>query len=161
MSIIIQIVWFFLPAIIANIAPVFAQRYNLWPKLNQPLDKGYTWQDKRLLGDNKTLRGLIIGIIAGTITGALQGSALLGLSLSLGALWGDILKSLIKRRFNINPGSSWAPWDQVDFVIGASLISFMLSPQPFYYYLIAILILGFGSYLTSYIGIRLGIKKSL
>jgi CDP-2,3-bis-(O-geranylgeranyl)-sn-glycerol synthase len=42
-----------------------------------------------------------------------------------GAMFGDLMKSFFKRRRNIKPGQSWAPFDQLDFIAGAILF---LSP---------------------------------
>lgn len=156
---ILFIPYFFLPAIAANMAPVFADHYNILPSLNKPLDKNLNYNDRRILGDHKTIRGLVIGIIVGSLVGLLQGNIILGLGMGLGALWGDALKSFIKRRLDISPGTSWLPWDQTDFVIGASIVTFPISPQPIAHYMLAILIIGVGSYLVSYIGEHTGIKK--
>lgn len=153
------ILYFFLPAMAANLAPVLADYYNFLPALNKPMDKGFKFRDRRILGDHKTVRGVVVGVVAGGIFGLLQGSVLLGLGMGLGAMWGDTFKSLIKRRFNIKPGTGWVPWDQVDFVIGASIVTFPIFPQPLVSYLVAIVVIGAGSFLISYIGVRMGIKR--
>jgi CDP-diglyceride synthetase len=158
---ILFILYFFLPAMVANIVPVFADRYNFFPSFNKPLDGNLNWRGKRILGDHKTVRGVVVGTITGALIGLLQGSPILGLGMGLGALWGDAIKSFIKRRLGIKPGTSWIPWDQIDFIIGASIFTFPISPQPLVNYFIAAIIIGAGSFLTSYIGVRTGIKKSL
>ena len=155
----LAVIYLFLPAIAANIAPVLADSDNLFPSLNKPLDKGHSYNNKRILGDNKTIRGVIVGTLAGALVGLLQGNLLLGLGMGLGALWGNAFKSLIKRRLDIKPGAGWMPWDQIDFVIGAIIVTWPVSPQPIEHYLIAIIILGAGSFLASYIGERTGIKQ--
>ena len=43
--------------------------------------------------------------------------------LSLGALLGDLVKSFFKRRLKIARGESWPIADQLDFVIGALLLT--------------------------------------
>jgi len=161
LSNILSTLYFFLPAIAGNITPVFVTRYNLLPQLNKPLDGNLLWRSQRLLGDNKTIRGLLSGIIVAALVGFWQGNLVLGATMGFGALWGDAIKSFFKRRFNKKPGSSWKPWDQIDFVIGATLITLPLSPQPITYYFIALVIIGFGSYVTSYLGVKTGLKKSL
>src|SRR3989344_1232844 len=116
--------WFFLPAGIANVAPIFAAKWRLLESLNKPLDFGQTFRGKRILGDNKTIRGLIVGIIIGSTAGLLfQNSLLFGFLLSIGALGGDAFKSFVKRQVGIPSGKTWFPFDQLDYIIGALLLS--------------------------------------
>ena len=44
--------WFFLPAGIANVAPIFAAKWRLLESLNKPLDFGQTFRGKRIFGYN-------------------------------------------------------------------------------------------------------------
>ena len=53
--------WFFLPAGLANAAPVFASRIPKSEKLALPLDFGKSFRGKRIFGENKTFRGLLAG----------------------------------------------------------------------------------------------------
>jgi len=39
--------------------------------------------------------------------------------MSGGALIGDLIKSFAKRRLGIQAGSTWVPFDQVDYIAGA------------------------------------------
>ncbi len=55
-------------------------------------------------------------------------SILLGFTLSLGALIGDLIESFIKRRLNRSPGSPLPIADQIDFILGAMLFSLSVSP---------------------------------
>lgn len=116
-----------IPAYIANMAPVFARRIP-W---HTPIDFGLTFRNKRIFGENKTWRGLIVGVIVGTFVGVLLSKIYWNFSFSaltwsfcssLGALLGDTVKSFFKRRFNISSGKSWFPFDQIDFTIGALLL---------------------------------------
>ena len=113
-------IWIYLPAYFANATPVL---FGGGPAL----DKGEKWIDgKPFLGSHKTLRGSIAGIIAGSIIGVLQGSVLVGLSQGFGAIFGDLLSSFLKRRWDIAPGESFPILDQLDFISVAALLS-----QPF------------------------------
>ena len=47
---------FFLPAGIANAAPVFANKIPIVKNWQAPLDMGITWRGQPLLGKNKTWR---------------------------------------------------------------------------------------------------------
>ena len=149
MALILAALWFLLPAGAANMAPVFARR--LFPRWDFPVDGGRTLGGERLFGSHKTVRGLAAGILASTLVFRLQQEAWassgmvrslglidyrdaplwLGVLLSAGALGGDLLKSFLKRRLRIEPGRSWLPWDQLDWMVGALLVAAPFVPmQP-------------------------------
>jgi CDP-2,3-bis-(O-geranylgeranyl)-sn-glycerol synthase len=108
-----------------------------------PVDFGKTWTDnRRILGDGKTWRGLFFGIFAGIAVGFLE----IGLSgtwhldylptltpspvilLAAGALIGDMCKSFVKRRIGKNRGSQWPVADQYDLVAGAFVMLAVFDP---------------------------------
>jgi CDP-2,3-bis-(O-geranylgeranyl)-sn-glycerol synthase len=177
-----ETLWLFLPAMVANIAPVYFAHYNWLPQLNKPLDNYKSWRNHRLLGNNKTVRGLVSGIAAGLAIGLIQflvssltifsNISLVNYSsittafitsnlLAFSALMGDAIASFFKRQLNITPGQSWIPFDQIDFIISALLVSAVfVSLTPLHVFL-ALTIIGYGSYITSHIGVTLDIKKSL
>ena len=143
-------IWFIFPAYCANASPVIFGG-------GQPMDFGKTFFDgKPLLGSHKTFRGFLAGLIVGTLVGLIQtlifehfliqyGSPfrytlLLGFTLSLGALTGDLIESFIKRRLNLSPGSSLPVADQIDFILGAFLFSIPVSPPSFTAAIIILLI---------------------
>jgi CDP-2,3-bis-(O-geranylgeranyl)-sn-glycerol synthase len=117
-------------------APVVAAR--LLPGWDWPVDFGCSLGGKRLLGSHKTWRGIAAGILAAAAGFALQRvlydafpivrwvslfdyaqwSPLFGAWMGLGALCGDLAKSLVKRRLAIAPGRSWFPFDQTDWLVG-------------------------------------------
>lgn len=133
---IMKIAWFTLPACAANLAPVFAKKINF---LGQPIDAGLCINGKRLAGDHKTWRGLILGLFVAVV--AIKGQALIspylkecliidysrnnillvGFLFGFGALFGDFVKSIFKRQFGIPEGKSWPPFDQIDWVVGSML----------------------------------------
>lgn len=82
---------------------------------NWPLDGGCRLPDgRRLFGDHKTWRGLVLGTGAGTLTGALLGVGWwLGAVFALTSLLGDALSSAIKRRLNLEPGREIFGLDQL------------------------------------------------
>ena len=135
-EIIIQAMWLMLPAYIANpTAVVFGG--------GTPIDFGKNWKDgKRILGDGKTFRGLVGGTACGVIIGIIQmkyapfgflgGFTLLAIfSLSFGALLGDMIKSFFKRRLGFNRGMKMPLIDQLDFVAGAWVLTYLLEPEWF------------------------------
>jgi CDP-2,3-bis-(O-geranylgeranyl)-sn-glycerol synthase len=137
--------WFFAPAGIANSSPVFANKIPLLSKLGMPIDGGETFRGKRIFGDHKTVRGFLVGILTGIVVALIQmflyknnswivemsstvdyGDPLvilLGAFLGFGALAGDAVKSFFKRQLSIPSGSSWFPFDQLDYIVGGLIIS--------------------------------------
>ena len=97
------------------------------------------------MGKHKTWRGLISGMVVATLVLWLQVIAakhygwvrdmakpldystlpvfLLGPLLGFGALGGDAVESFFKRRRGIKSGKKWFPFDQLDYIIGAILVS--------------------------------------
>ena len=132
--------WFFVPAGAANMAPVFAAKLPFLKAWDAPIDGGRTFLGKPVLGPHKTWRGLLSGILIGTIVFAIQKAMVshivllgsftasinyprlsvfvLGPLFGIGALGGDALKSFFKRRVNVPSGSSWFPFDQIDYILG-------------------------------------------
>lgn len=134
-SLILQCFYFMLPAYFANMAPVMVK--SAFNKLAFPIDFNQKIKDKPILGKNKTFRGLIFGVLFAVIIAYGQflfydnnifadiaivnysNWLLIGFLLGFGAIFGDLVKSLVKRRMNYKPGKSFVPFDQIDFVLGA------------------------------------------
>ncbi|MFO8016028.1 MAG: CDP-archaeol synthase [Candidatus Woesearchaeota archaeon] len=144
---VIKSFYFMLPAYLANAAPVLTK--NVLKSLARPLDMGHHLRGRPLFGSHKTLRGLLAAIVAGIVVFLVQvclhrfplfqGIELFdyssfysqyyilpGFLLGFGAIMGDLVESLIKRQASINAGGRWIPWDQVDFLIGALLLFFLI-----------------------------------
>lgn len=122
---VLQLLYFMLPAYIANMAPPFVR---FWPGWNRPIHA-------RLLGEHKTVLGFAVGVLAGILATAVQATLAtalnlvdyrdwprLGFAFGFGAMAGDSFKSLLKRRLGIAPGKRWFPFDQLDFALGALLL---------------------------------------
>jgi len=140
----LELLYLFLPGYFANGSPPIIAKLPLLRRWNTPLDLGGSWNGKRLLGDNKTLRGVIMGtLLAGLVfllqkfslsavvsTPSIHYSSLpwwFGLLFGFGALFlGDCGKSFIKRRLGLAPGKPWVPFDQIDYTAGAFLATFWL-----------------------------------
>lgn len=129
---------FFLPAGIANTTPVIANKVPFIKNWHAPVDFGKKWRGQRLLGKNKTWRGILTGTICGGLVGVLihpltdnQHSLLVALGLSLimgfGALLGDAVESGFKRQMKIPSGHSWFPFDQIDYIIGGLVLVYPFS----------------------------------
>lgn len=121
------LVWI-MPAYVANAAPVVIGHQLKSRGRLHPIDAGLTLRDgRRLLGDNKTVEGFLGGLLAGAVVAALLEQLgwhrfSEGAVLSLGALLGDLLGAFIKRRVGLAPGAPAPLLDQLDFVIGATLL---------------------------------------
>jgi CDP-2,3-bis-(O-geranylgeranyl)-sn-glycerol synthase len=129
-------VWIMLPAYLPNpVAALFGG--------GTPIDLGRNfWDGKRIFGDGKTFRGLIMGIIAGIGIGLAQiwVSGAYGwenlpehtyMSITLlatGSLLGDICKSFFKRRMGKERGTKWLIADMYDLVAGALLLVLIVDP---------------------------------
>ncbi|DAC72377.1 MAG TPA: CDP-2,3-bis-(O-geranylgeranyl)-sn-glycerol synthase [Thermoplasmata archaeon] len=144
-TIIVQAFWIVIPIYIANASAVIVGG-------GIPIDMGKTWKDgRRILGDGKTWRGLFAGTFLGMTAGfglAVAASYLtvsdysflhltnfegfpwmipILFSLCFGALLGDVIESFFKRRVGKDRGQDWIPFDQLDFLVGALLFSFLMS----------------------------------
>jgi len=148
-SIIIQAFWIVIPIYVANASAVIVGG-------GKPIDFGKSFKDgHRILGDGKTWRGLLAGTFLGMTAGFglvvaakylntseyaflgvtdFEGFPLMILilfSLCFGALLGDIIESFFKRRIGKDRGQDWIPFDQLDFLVGALLVSLVISQLLF------------------------------
>ncbi len=151
-------------------SPVIANKIPVLNRWKTPLDFGVRYNGQPLFGQNKTLRGVVSGTVAALITGIVLyqfyslpyefgifvlGAALMG----LGALLGDAIESFFKRQKSIKPGTSWFPFDQIDYIVGGLVLSY-LALTPSLELILQVLVLYFGLHLmVSYVGYRLGLKN--
>ncbi len=147
-EILIVAVWLMLPAYIPSpLAAVFGG--------GPPIDGGRNLSDgRRILGDGKTYRGLFAGIIFGMLAGLLQmyyltvnktlfsvelpsfagygaNSTVVIFALAFGSLFGDMFMSFFKRRLGLKRGAPMPIIDQLDFVFGAWLFTYVAAPSWF------------------------------
>lgn len=143
-DLIILSIWLMLPAYIANPAAALFGG-------GTPIDMGKKYRDdKRILGDGKTYRGFVLGSGCGVIVGILQillapyiaphmaayidpdmfmhTSYIAVITMPVGALLGDMAKSFIKRRLGFERGAMMPLADQLDFVAGAWVLTYILDP---------------------------------
>ncbi|RLM67450.1 CDP-2,3-bis-(O-geranylgeranyl)-sn-glycerol synthase [Halorubrum sp. Atlit-8R] len=128
--------WAMLPAYVPNNAAVLAGG-------GRPIDGGREWRGARLLGDGKTWRGTAVGTLVGVLLAlalnrlADPASAALGadlptfalpaaVALAFGAMCGDIGASFLKRRSGRERGAAFPGLDQLDFVVGALVLAFVV-----------------------------------
>lgn len=173
--------WFFLPAGIANMMPIFAARWPIIKPWDYPIDFGKTYRGKRIFGTHKTWRGLIVGIIFATLTLALQvwlirevsfladltdqvdyatlPVLVLGPLFGFGALAGDCIESFFKRQRGTPPGQGWFPFDQTDYIIGGALATMPFVQLTIAQYIMLIVIWLIVHVVASYIGYVAGVKE--
>lgn len=140
-------VYFMLPAYVANLS-------GLAFGGGTPVDGGRECKDgRRLIGNGVTWKGLQNGTIIGTLVGAvlgiigtfygdlsvltgeiidlhvygsLIGGLILGFLMAFGALLGDAVGSFLKRRIGLERGAPAPFMDQLDFVVGALVLSLLV-----------------------------------
>jgi len=170
------LLYFMLPAYAANMLPVFVRKI---PILDSPMDMGKRYRGFRLLGRNKTWRGVVVAVLGGYLMYDLQfylytnpffqsisiidystTFCYLGAVMGLGAIMGDAVKSFFKRQMNIKSGKPWPPFDQIDYSIGALLFA---SPWYFVGFPEAIFIVAASAVLhllVKWVGFQLKIGKA-
>jgi len=172
-----------LPAYLANVSALIFGG-------GTPIDGERNFRDgKRLFGNGKTWKGLILGIMVGIGIGILQGAlsgyviqgfnvnssldnlyytllpsnmvegAIRGLCLGTGALVGDIVGSFIKRRLKIERGRPAPLLDQLDFVIGALIFASLVVVVPLNLTILIIVLSIFLHLGANVIAYLLGMKK--
>ena len=134
-NLILQSIYFILPAYFANMAPVIVKK--IFNNLAFPLDFNKKIGNKEIFGKNKTFRGLIFGVLFAIIIAFIQfilyknnilvdlaivdysNWLLIGFLMGFGAIFGDLIESFVKRRLGFRSGTPFIPFDQLDFVVGA------------------------------------------
>lgn len=119
-------VFLILAFVLAGAAQTIWFRSRFSQKFSVPLDLGMTFRGRRVLGDNKTLRGFIVMLPAAAGSFFLLGLlvskrpdlhariwpmsplafALLGLWAGLGFMVGELPNSFLKRQLGISPGGA-------------------------------------------------------
>ena len=157
--------YYIFPAYCANGAPVIFGG-------GRPIDFGRNFLDgKPIFGSHKTIRGFVIGLAIGILVGWAQetlapdvglprGDALLGFTLSLGAMIGDLLGSFLKRRLGMEPGAPFPISDQMDFVLVALLFGSLVEPPTLTAALIIIILTGPIHLLVNVTAYLLRLKKT-
>lgn len=142
--------WTLFPGVVGGVLHMLVVRRGWLAALAVPLDGGWRWRGRRLFGDHKTWRGLLV-IPAGTLAGAALQRALQSAwpalaahdwlhavpAYELGLVWGfgyalaELPNSFLKRRFGIAPGAAaarapwlWALLDQADSPLCCAFLAY-------------------------------------
>ncbi|MBQ2961827.1 CDP-2,3-bis-(O-geranylgeranyl)-sn-glycerol synthase [Methanobrevibacter sp.] len=176
---ILAAVYFMLPAYVANLS-------GLAFGGGTPVDGGKECKDgRRLIGNgvtwkgfqNGTIIGTLVGVVLGIIGtffgdlsvltggiidlpvyGSVIGGLILGFLMAFGALFGDLVGSFIKRRIGLQSGEPAPIMDQLDFVVGALVLSLLVVRISWKFFLLICvlsIVLHLGSNTVAYL---LGIK---
>ncbi len=158
--------WFFLPVGIGNCAPIFAKALPGLKQWSYPLDCYLTFGGKRIFGDHKTVRGLVVGIITSIVVVYVQqyfyetslNPLVFGFLAGFGAIGGDSVKSFFKRQRGIAEGRRWFPFDQLDYIFGAIATTFFYVRLSFFDYVVIVFVWFFLHLVFSALGFLVGLK---
>lgn len=172
--------WFFAPAGLANVCAFASGKIRFLRPFHYPVDFGLRFRNKRIFGSHKTIRGFVIGIIAAIIGVYLQvffynlfpwqqkifpisynviNPIALGFLLGFGALAGDAVKSFFKRQRGIQPGRSWFPYDQVDYILGGIFFTWFYLPLAWQIYIFIFIAWSLIHPLTTFIGYLMKLRR--
>jgi len=129
---VLEVLYLFIPAIIANTSPGIAASLRLpgdIPIAASVLGKHKTWRGHIASFFGGMMAAYVLHIIAVLSNGAWVTAwyedkwMTLAVLMTVGAKLGDTIKSGIKRRFQKKEGAPWYPLDQIDYMIGAILFT--------------------------------------
>jgi len=164
LDLVILICLYVFPLYVANSIPVIVHGRT-------PLDFNKKLFGKPIFGNGKTIVGFLAGVTAGTLVGAVitlifpysllivPNYIELAFFLALGALVGDLTKSFAKRRFGINRGEKWVFMDQLDFIVGGLVFSFIARFPELWIVVILFVATFFIHLAANWIAFELGLKK--
>jgi hypothetical protein len=183
------ITYLFLPLLVGLALHGFCIKYDTLAFLYRPIDRGRSFRGKRIFGDNKTWRGLVVVSLGTAIGFSLQSlllhriasirsielydyaffkSVALGLGVGVAAMLSELPNSFIKRRFEIAPGSVagglkgviFYVYDQIDFLLGSWLVLAIVAPVTTGRVLFSAGLLLVAHQLMSSVGHALGMRKT-
>jgi CDP-diglyceride synthetase len=110
--------------LVAAHATPWAAARLLGDRLAAPIDGGMKLRDgRRLLGEHKTWRGLVVAMLGCALAAALLGDTLLlGLEFAAWSVAGDLASSLVKRRLRLEPGTEIPGLDQIPEALAPLLV---------------------------------------
>ena len=141
-----KVLYLAFPLVVGGFLQSLVLRFALFPGLVVPLDLGGKFRGKRVFGDNKTLRGLLVMVLGAVVGMAAQSIVYsfglfrrislfdyaqvnpvwAGTALGLGFILGELPNSFLKRQCGIAPGGQgmgslfwlFSLLDQIDSVVG-------------------------------------------
>ncbi len=185
----LAVVYLFSPLLLGLALHGFCIKFDLLSFLCNPIDRGQSFRGKRIFGDNKTYRGVVVVGLGTAIGFVIQSlvlhriasirnlelfdyafikSAPLGFAVGVAAMLSELPNSFIKRRFEIAPGSAargWKMWvfyiyDQIDFLVGTWLVLAIVVPVTGERVLLSSGFLLVAHQLMSSVGYALGMRRT-
>ena len=166
---ILNILYFILPAALANMMPIFVKKLNIF---GYPLDFGLKFGKERVLGENKTFRGVIFAILGalfivylqsyfsyGLIDFSKYNLIYLGFLFGFGVMFGDALGSFFKRRIKIKPGESFYVADQIDSILGLFLVFYWYLDLSLLFWVYTLIVWFLGHLILKYVGYLLKLEN--
>lgn len=179
-----------MPLLGGAIANGLCIRFNWLTFLVHPLDFRLTYRKRRLFGENKTLRGLIIFSFGTALLFSLQAVVLhkvpdfrsleilnysqvsppfMGFLMGMAAMLSELPNSFFKRQLGISPGTAgsgiWLPIfyvvDQIDVLAGLWLVLSFVMPITLSHILISIVFIFITHQVITVIGYVLGMRHTL
>ena len=183
------VAYLFLPLLVGLALHGFCIKYDALAILCRPIDRGRKFRGKRIFGDNKTYRGVVVVSLGTAIGFGLQSlllhriasvrgaelfdytffkSVALGLTIGVAAMLSELPNSFIKRQFEIAPGTAAKGWkavifyvyDQIDFLLGAWLVLAIVVPVTVGRVLLSIVLLLVAHQIMSSVGYALGMRRT-
>jgi hypothetical protein len=185
----LALAYLFLPLLVGLALHGFCIKYDILAFLCRPIDRGRKFRGKRMFGENKTWRGVVVVGFGTAIGFGLQSlllhrsasirsvelfdyaffkSVAIGLAVGVAAMLSELPNSFIKRRFEIAPGSVAKGWkraifyvyDQIDFLLGAWMVLAIVVPVTVERALLSAGLLLVAHQLMSSAGYALGMRKT-
>ncbi|MCI0390482.1 MAG: CDP-archaeol synthase [Acidobacteria bacterium] len=181
--------YLFSPLLIGLALHGFCIKYNSLAFLCRPVDRRQSLHGKRIFGDNKTYRGIVVVGLGTAIGFGLQSlflhqiasirsielfdysffkSLALGLAVGVAAMLSELPNSFIKRRLGIAPGTAAKGWkglifyvyDQIDLLLGAWIVLAVVVPVTVERALLSAGFLLVAHQLMSSVGYALGVRRT-
>jgi CDP-archaeol synthase len=185
----LALAYLFFPLLIGLALHGFCIKYDALAFLRRPIDRGRKFRGKRIFGDNKTYRGVVVVSLGTAVGFGLQSlilhriasirsielfdyaffkSVALGAAVGVAAMLSELPNSFIKRRFEIEPGSAAKGWkgmvfyvyDQIDFLLGSWLVLAFVIPVTVERVLFSAGLLLVAHQLLSSAGYALGMRRT-
>jgi hypothetical protein len=183
----LQVLYLFAPLLLASALSGLVLRFNLLSVLKRPIDGGASLGGRRIFGDSKTWRGVVVAILGCVIGVAVQkhligdrvgriavldyrsiSPILFGVALGAAAMVGELPNSFVKRRLAIAPGGTakgpirvlFYVWDQIDLLTTAWPVIWIWA-RPGWRLVAASFVLGLVVHqVVSLIGFLIGARRS-
>jgi CDP-2,3-bis-(O-geranylgeranyl)-sn-glycerol synthase len=118
-NVVFSTVTFYIPAYLANLGIVL-----FWFAIGK---KPRFIVSKKWFGANRSYEAFFVAAIVGGVSGLFVSGFKIGLLLGIGVWVGSMASSFIKRRLKIKSGGRMPLIDQLDFILGATLMASFIS----------------------------------